>query len=128
MKEHFLDIALTAAFQVIGPNLVLLCTMGLVILYWEGNLDSPGPIWRDVAFGAMSLVGMMGALAYRAFMLRMRKLEEAQKLDMRKIEEAQRQDREMRERQHRVNQKALVQIIEALRKGDTSNLSITDLM
>jgi hypothetical protein len=118
MKENFLDVILVTAFQVVGPNIVIVCTFGLVAIYWGADGITPdGPIWRDVAFGAMSLVGVLGALAYRAFMLRTKRMEEQIK-----------SDKDARDKQHKANQKVMIEIIEAIRSGDDKKLNITDLI
>lgn len=101
----------------VGSNLFILLTAMVIILYWEQEFTGAGPLWRDVAFGALSISGIIGAVAFKMFMKGMKDVRDTVKEEIRK-----------RDEQHRKNQEILIRLIEALKSGEHKDLSSGDVL
>jgi hypothetical protein len=99
-----------------GSNVFIVVTIALIVLYWQQEVTGAGPLWKDVAFGALSIAGIVGAVAFRMFMKGMKDVKDAVTLEIKK-----------RDQQHQNNQKILLQLIEAIKTGDPKHLNIKDL-
>lgn len=100
----------------LGPNVFALCILILTAIYFQQDM-SIGPAWKDVAFGAMSVSGVLGSFGYRAFMKRVKDMEDMV-----------REERRRRDAQHEATLAVLVDVIEALKTGNVATLTASDVL
>src|SRR4051812_32348087 len=77
----------------VAPNTVLTFALFFSVLYFQAE----SPTWRNVAAGAISLVGILAGLGYRDFLKKLKEYE-AQMKD----------ERDRRDKQHAANQAAII--------------------
>ena len=65
--------------KVLSPVSMMLTVLVLVFVY-QAPLPEVGPVWKEVAVGCLSVIGLLASLGYYSFVERLKKVEANQNL------------------------------------------------
>ncbi len=107
--------------RLFGPNFLIAINVVLVGIYWQSGPTGISPSladghWKEIAVSALGVIGVIGSWTMRLLHKKFSEFEENLKTQNNK-----------QDLRHAQNTKALVQIITAMKTGETDKLDVGQL-
>ena len=126
--KHFY---LMLSWKILGGKITLALLL-VFLLIWQA--DPAGPLWKDVAIAALSIITALASIAFTMFMTRIKKVEEAAEAAKASAIEARedflktmKEQGDRQDKRHHSNLKVLVAMFQAIKTGDSRDLDLDQL-